>query len=79
MTAVAPAWREKVRYVHLELPRHDVLLAEGLPCESFLDTGNRAAFGRKAGGFAPSTPTKGGALRTLYFWGLCTSHIQMRR
>ena len=24
---------------------HDVILAEGLPCESYLDTGNRAAFG----------------------------------
>ena len=34
----------RVSYHHLELDRHDVLLAEGLPCESFLDTGNRAAF-----------------------------------
>jgi hypothetical protein len=31
-------------YWHLELPQHDVLLVEGLPCESYLDTGNRAAF-----------------------------------
>jgi phospholipase/lecithinase/hemolysin len=30
-----------VTYWHVELPRHDVLLAEGLPCESFLDTGAR--------------------------------------
>jgi hypothetical protein len=34
----------RVAYYHLELPRHDVVLAEGLPAESFLDTGNRAAF-----------------------------------
>jgi autotransporter passenger strand-loop-strand repeat protein len=27
----------RVTYYHLELPRHDVLLAEGLPTESFLD------------------------------------------
>jgi hypothetical protein len=33
-----------VTYWHVELDRHDVLLAEALPCESFLDTGNRAAF-----------------------------------
>ena len=33
-----------VTYWHVELPSHGVLLAEGLPAESFLDTGNRAAF-----------------------------------
>ncbi len=36
--------RPSVTYWHIELDRHDVLLAEGLPCESYLDTGNRAAF-----------------------------------
>jgi hypothetical protein len=35
---------ETVSYWHVELPAHDVILAEGLPCESYLDTGNRAAF-----------------------------------
>jgi len=34
----------QVTYFHVELPRHDVLLAEGMPCESFLDTGNRGSF-----------------------------------
>jgi hypothetical protein len=33
-----------VTYYHVELPAHDVILAEGLPCETYLDTGNRAAF-----------------------------------
>ena len=33
-----------VTYYHVELPRHDILLAEGLPAESYLDTGNRHAF-----------------------------------
>ncbi len=33
-----------VTYWHVELARHDALLAEGLDCESYLDTGNRAAF-----------------------------------
>jgi len=35
---------EHATYWHVELDRHDVILAEGLPCESFLDTGTRAAF-----------------------------------
>ncbi len=34
----------EVVYHHLELPVHDVIFAEGLTCESYLDTGNRAAF-----------------------------------
>ena len=33
-----------VTYFHVELARHEVLLAEGLACESYLDTGNRRAF-----------------------------------
>jgi hypothetical protein len=34
----------EIIYYHVELDRHDVVLAEGLPVESYLDTGNRAAF-----------------------------------
>lgn len=30
-----------VTYFHVEVERHAVLLAEALPCESYLDTGNR--------------------------------------
>jgi VCBS repeat-containing protein len=33
-----------VSYFHIELDAHDVLLAEGLPAESYLDTGNRGFF-----------------------------------
>jgi len=33
-----------VTYHHIELDSHDVLLAEGLPVESYLDTGNRGMF-----------------------------------
>ena len=36
--------RDRVVYYHVELPEHDVILAEGLPTESFLDTGGRADF-----------------------------------
>jgi len=42
--AVAQIAVERIEYFHIELDRHDILLAEGLPCESFLDTGQRAAF-----------------------------------
>jgi hypothetical protein len=31
-------------YFHVELAAHDILLAEGVPAESFLDNGNRRAF-----------------------------------
>ena len=35
----------RVSYFHLELDSHDVLLADGLAVESYLDTGNRHQFG----------------------------------
>ena len=35
---------DEVTYYHVELAAHDVILAEGLPCESYLNTGNRVAF-----------------------------------
>ncbi len=40
-TTVAREAVEAVTWHHLELESHDVLLAEGLPAESYLDTGNR--------------------------------------
>jgi len=42
--SIVQEWTETIVYLHVELDTHDVLLAEGLPCESYLDTGNRAAF-----------------------------------
>jgi hypothetical protein len=45
---------EDITYWHVELAGHDIVLAEGLPAESFLDTGNRSAF------------TNGGAVRVLH-------------
>ena len=35
---------DRVEYWHVELERHDILLANGLPAKSYLDTGNRTAF-----------------------------------
>jgi T5SS/PEP-CTERM-associated repeat protein len=40
--------RRRITYWHVELDRHNALLAEGAPCESYLDTGNRHAFAGSA-------------------------------
>ena len=44
-SSIAQIERAEARYWHVELEAHNVLLAEGLPAESYLDTGNRGAFG----------------------------------
>ena len=36
--------RTDITYWHVELDQHDVVLAEGLPAETYLDTGNRSMF-----------------------------------
>ena len=41
-----------VTYWHVELESHDVLVANGLGCESYMDVGNRAFFGREHGRLA---------------------------
>ena len=43
-TIVQETGLRAVEYFHVELAAHSVLLAEGLPAESYLDTGNRAFF-----------------------------------
>ncbi len=40
---------DAVSYFHIELERHDVLLAEGLPAETYLETGGRNAFANGGG------------------------------
>ena len=40
---------DNVTYYHVELPYHDVVLAEGLPVESYLETGGRSAFANGGG------------------------------
>lgn len=35
---------DSVTYWHVELDTHDIILAENLPCESYLDMGNRGFF-----------------------------------
>ena len=44
MTIVQERQTGRVHYFHVEMPRHSLLVAEGLPAESYLDTGNRAFF-----------------------------------
>lgn len=41
---IAQEFPRRIRYFHVELPRHAVLLAEHLPAESYLDCDNRSAF-----------------------------------
>jgi autotransporter passenger strand-loop-strand repeat protein len=43
-TSIAQVKVAEVTYHHLELAVHDVLIAEGLPAESYLDTGDRSNF-----------------------------------
>ena len=39
--------RPEVTYYHVELARHEIILAEGLAVESYLDMGDRANFGAR--------------------------------
>jgi hypothetical protein len=48
-SSIAQTPVDAVTYYHVELPRHDVLRAEGLPAESWLDTGNRGSFANGGG------------------------------
>ncbi len=43
-TSVAQVVMDTVTYYHIELATHDVVLAEGLPAETYLDTDGRATF-----------------------------------
>jgi hypothetical protein len=51
-TTVAQVPRRAVTYYHVELHTHDVLLAQGLPAESYLDTGDRGRFANGGGAIA---------------------------
>jgi T5SS/PEP-CTERM-associated repeat protein len=42
--SVVQVAQERFEYWHVELNAHDVILANGLPAESYLDTGNRTGF-----------------------------------
>ena len=42
--SIAQIETDAIEYWHVELDQHDVVLAEGLPAESYLDSGDRATF-----------------------------------
>jgi collagen type I alpha len=48
-TSIRAKPADMVTYYHVELPRHDLLLAEGLRVESYLDTGDRSNFANGGG------------------------------
>jgi collagen type I/II/III/V/XI/XXIV/XXVII alpha len=52
---------DHVTYFHVELPEHDILVAENLAAESYLDTGDRASF---AGGPVMDLHPEWGQART---------------
>jgi hypothetical protein len=53
--SVAQIEQDCVEYWHVELDAHDILLAEGLPAESYLDCGNRRGFAN-GGAFVEAHP-----------------------
>ncbi len=57
-TSIVQMPRALVSYYHVELPRHAVILAEGLTVESYLDTGDRRLFAK---GGAATGPRRGSA------------------
>jgi hypothetical protein len=48
-TTIVQLGMAAVDYFHIELPEHGVILAEGLPVETYLDLGDRANFGNTEG------------------------------
>ena len=65
-TSITQVKRDRVRYFHVELPRHAVILAEGLTVESYLDTGDRMDF--EQGGVMRLFPDFGAARRPDAAW-----------
>ena len=53
--SVAQIDQQRIEYWHVELDAHDILFAEGLPAESYLDCGNRTAFAN-GGAFSEAHP-----------------------
>ena len=51
-SSIAQVPVDQVTYYHVELARHDVLLAQGLPAESYLDTGDHSNFANGGGPIA---------------------------
>ena len=57
---ITPLQVDRVEYWHVELARHDVVTVQGLPVETYLDTGDRGNFAN-GGGAVRLFPDFGGA------------------
>jgi hypothetical protein len=47
--------RAAVTYYHIELDRHDIVLADGMACETYMDTGNRGPLYQEEGVRTPAS------------------------
>ena len=65
---------QRITYWHVELPRHAAILAEGLAAESYLDTGNRAAFDN-AGAVVAAHPDFGAGAEAAWRAGACAPQV----
>jgi hypothetical protein len=59
---------DEVTYYHIELLHHDVLLAEGLPAESYLDVGDRCNFENGGGPIALHPEFSRRGWHTAHIW-----------
>jgi hypothetical protein len=66
-TTITQVSVDQVAYYHVELPTHDIIFAEGLPCESYLDCGNRKEF-TNGGGTVQMHPDFGSGERDEAIW-----------
>ncbi len=77
ITITRDTGRAVVTYHHVELERHAVLIADGMPCESYLDGGNRGQFDNQGivvplhpqtGDLQPCAPLVTDAMRVRPIW-----------
>ncbi len=64
--AVCQVPARQVTYFHIELRRHLVIIADGLPAESYLDTGDRLSFAQD-----------GAALALHPVWGMAARDVSL--
>lgn len=73
VSILRPAAGVTVRYIHLELNSHDLVIAEGAAAETFTDCDNRAMF-QNAAEFAALYPRQPAAR-----WGFCMPRLEEGR
>ena len=70
--------RDEVTFWHVELDRHAILLANGAPAESYLDTGNRRQFSNSALTYDPAVPSSQNPFAEMVFAGTRLEAIRAR-